>query len=264
MPATILGGTLHAPISLSIEGRLTVSVEDVQRNINNSRGLGLKTYPRVPVEAAHPHWLAVVGGGISINDHVERLKGWPGEIWAINGAWRWCKERGIAATFFAMDPDPIVLKWAEGVTKALLEVSCDPAVFAHLKRADVTVFDAHGAPGGVVSRGTTATAAPHLAMRITFFGCESCYPIGKTHAYQHEARTDEILVECGGNEYLTAPDFYIQALELSKYIRALPGFLEEESGGLLRAMVQNHDLHIRWVSESYARGLEKIKPATAA
>jgi hypothetical protein len=67
-----------------------------------------------------------------------------------------------------------------------------------------------------------------------------------------------------GNEYLTAPDFYIQALELSKYIRALPGFLEEESGGLLRAMVQNHDLHIRWVSESYARGLEKIKPATAA
>lgn len=266
MPATILGGRLHGPISLSISGKLPVSAEVVQGNIKHAGGLGLPSYPRVAVEAASPHRLAVVGGGASINNHVDALKDWPGEIWAINGALGWCRDRGIAATLFACDPDPIVLKWATGASKALLGNTCDPRVFAMLRDAgaDVTLFNADGEKGGIVGRGTTATVAPHLGSRmgylegLTFFGCESCYLPGITHAYQHEPRTDELLIECGGNEYLTAPDFYIQAIELSNLIRELPGFLAEESGGLLRAMVKDKEFHVRWVSDALAAGLQPI------
>lgn len=265
MPATILGGKLHPEITLAIEGVLPVPAEVVQRNVREAPVE--KTYRRVPVlpENIQPHRLAVVGGGTSINDHVETLKNWPGDIWAINGAWHWCRERGIASTLFGCDPDPIMLKWCAGVDKALLGNTVDPRVFEMLKDADVTLWDSDGREGGIAGRGSTATCAPHLAARmgylngITFFGCESCYPPGATHAYQHESRAEEMLIEAGGGEYLTAPDFYMQAIELSNLIRELPGFLVEESGGLLRALVKDPAFHIRWVSDELAKNLSVIE-----
>lgn len=265
MAATILGGKLHAPISLAIQGVLPVSDEIVARNVREAPSG--KEYQRAEMkpENVRPHRLAVVGGGTTINNHVETLKNWPGDVWAINGAYGWCREHGIDAWLFACDPDPIVLKWAQGAGKAILANTVDPAVFELLKDAEVVTFDVDGRPGGIVGRGSTATCAPHLAVRmaypgVTFFGCESCYPVGVTHAYQHEVRTDEMLVEVGGaerREYLTAPDFYIQAMELANLIRELPVYLTEESGGLLREFVANPEHHIRWVSDGLARNIEQ-------
>lgn len=268
MPATILGGKLHAPISLVIRGVLPIPAEEVLRNIEQAPEVN---YPRVPVSEAKPHRLAIVGGGTSINDHVETLRNWPGDIWAINGAWGWCRDHGIHAWLFACDPDPIVLRWAFGATRAILSNTVDRRVFDMIP--NVITYDCDGRVGGIVGRGSTATCAPHLGLRmgylegLTFFGCESCYPVGKTHAYFHENRTEEMLIEAAdGNEYLTAPDFYIQATELSAMIRECPAnFLMEESGGLLRAMVAEPEHHIRWVSDALAEQIQRVnQPAKTA
>lgn len=257
---TIIGGTLTPGLDLTIRGELPVSDDKVQANARHARTLGLKTYRSWQTDK---HRLAVVGGGPSINEHVEDLQKWDGDVWAINGAWKWCKDRGIEATFFACDPHPISAQWAEGATTALLENSCDPSVFELLKGAEVYTYDADPqSKGGIVGYASTASCAPHLAIRmgyreVTFFGCESSYHPNATHAYMDEARKEEMIIRCNGGEYLTAPDLFLQVVGLSKFIREVPEFLKEKSGGLLRAMVNNPEMHIHWISEGLAATLEK-------
>lgn len=257
MKFTILGGRLFNPVELTIAGELPVSAEDVERNIKHAGGLGLKTYRDIPPAGKK---LAVIGGGPSINDHIEEIRAFDGDVWAINGAWKWCDDRVIEATFLAVDPHPIVAQWAKGAKRALLETRCDPLAFETLKDAEVILFDVDG-PDGIAARGSTATAAPHLALRmgygpIIFYGCESSYIPGMTHAYCDEAREDELVIEVDGHDYLTAPDYYIQAHELANMIRLAPEFMSEQSGGLLRALVANNERHIKWISENYAKGMK--------
>lgn len=275
MQFTILGGKLFSPIDLSIVGQLSVTAEEVERNIKNAGGLGLKTYRDIPPANRK---LAVIGGGPSINDHIDEIRTFDGDIWAINGAFGWCQKHGIEATFFAVDPHPIVTTWAKGAKRALLETRCDPSVFDMLMAdgCEVILFDIADKDQdkpqherGITARGSTATAAPHLACRmgywaITFYGCESSYPPGMSHAYCDEARVDQLVIEASGHDYLTAPDFYIQAHELSNMIRELPGYLTERSGGLLSALVKDQQRHIRWISENYAKGLQRMSESDAA
>lgn len=257
---TVFGGKILREIDLTITGQLPITLEQLKRNLDYSRGLGLKG----PIQfGAAERSLAVVGGGPSINQHVDTLKAWDGDVWAINGAYGWCKDRGIKATFLAVDPHPIVKTWAVGVERAILATQCDPSVFEHLKDADVTLVEV----GEKIKCGSSAaTVTPHLAAfmayrNITLFGCESSYAPDKTHAYMKEDRPDELIVMCGNIPYLTAPDFYMQAKELSYFIRELPEFLKQESGGLLGAMVKDQSHWIMWVSEEMAKGLTQIERA---
>lgn len=202
----------------------------------------------------------MVGGGPSIKDHVETLKAWNGDVIAVNGAYGWCRDNGIDAIFFAADPDPIVLRWCQGATRAILATQCDPQVFDALKEADIEAFTAGEK---ILGGGSAVSSAPWLAAHrrhigVTLFGCECSYQ-DASHAYQDEARLDQLIVECGGEEYLTASDFYRYAQELSAILREgeklFPGYLAEESGGLFRAMVRNEKYRIKWISEELARGL---------
>lgn len=248
-------------IELSISGSLPVSDEVVAHNMKNANGLGLPNYRRFQPTAKH---LAVIGGGPSIREREKQIKEWDGDIWAINGAFQWVRDLGRDAVFLAVDPHPIVLNWLTGVQKALLETRVDPEVFARLSDKEVYVFDIGSEPGQLRSGSSAATTTPHLACRIgyhsvTLFGCESSYQPQNTHAYQHEKRDEEMIVLCGKGEYLTAPDFYMQAIELAKYINEVPEYIKEESGGLLRAMLNNNLEHsIHWVSEGMAKTMRKM------
>lgn len=238
---------------MTVEGFLPVSDEQVEKNLNNARNLGLKRLepgPRVP--------LAIVGGGLSIHNHVERLKNWDGHVWAINGAWRWCEERGIDATFISVDPHPIVAKWASGARKAILHEQCPIEAFDVLKDADVTVYDARGCSGSTVGSAITAGAKTGHES-ITLFGCESCFQMDRTHAYQKEDRAARLIVCCDGDFFLTAPDFYFQAQKLAELIKGLDGYVTEESGGLLRAFIKKEQHFVLWVSEEMARGFKPVK-----
>jgi hypothetical protein len=265
----ILGGRVVPAFDLSISGSLPVAEGVTQRNEQHARGRGLKSYREVM--AARPR-LAVVGGGPSINRHVDEIKAFDGDVWAINGAFHWCRGHGIDAAFIACDPHPRVATWANGAKRALLEMRVDTQVFDLLANADVAVFDCGDGPGMIRCGTSTVSSTPHLAVRmgyrqVTLFGCESSYPLqSTTHAFQHEERADELLIACDGKEYLTAADYYMQAMELSRYVREVPEFIIERCGGLLRAMIASGGEHkVRWISEGLANGLSPIlKPGLAA
>ena len=251
----------------------------MEQYLDNVKRASVNGVPEVRKYALDKCQLALVAGGPSINQHVDTLKAWDGEIWAVNGAYRWCRDHGIEATLLAIDPHEIVLRWAEGAHKAILGNTCMPEVFELLRDADVRQFRL--GMGAIVGMSSTATTVPHLAAyagasHVTFFGCESSFT-GDSHAYQarlneliaegmHADRDDHVVITCGGSDYLTVPDFYRQAGELAGFINAFPEFLAEESGGLLRAMVENERRHhIKWIAEPFAKGLQPVpKPMAQA
>lgn len=205
--------------------------------------------------------LAIVGGGPSVAEHIEELREWPGDIWAINGAFRWLKERGIKSTFFTIDPE--TYKHTDNPTFA--HIGCDDKVLVspripcevidHCIRvgADITYFDVHAYVTG-------ATVAFRLApllgkVDVTAFGCESCYlEGGSSHIYENHPVRDRIVVECDDESFLTKPELLEQAKYLSFVIRGAPEVYKEHSGGLLGAMVRfNGDYDVtkipRWMME---------------
>ena len=218
---------------------------------------------------AHDRKLAVVGGGPSLQKTVSELFKFQGDIWAINGACRWLKDQGIESTFISVDPHPIVSSWARGAKKAIVVSRSDPSVFDALEGADVRIFDSlndseEGIPGG----SSTATVVPPLSAElgyrsVVFYGCDGSYPKGASHAYMDEKREDQLLIKCGGSEYLTAPDFYVQSQELAMVIRRFPKHFSECSGGLLGAMVANDDHDVVSVSRALLRHMTPGKAMPA-
>ena len=264
MHFTVIGGLLAGDLSLTIDGELPVSVE---KYVDNKKRAAVIGVPHVEADCLRGRKVALVAGGPSIKDRVETLKAWDGEVWAVNGAYRWCMDRGIEATLLAIDPHPIVLKWAKGAHRAILGDTCDPDVFDLLKGADVRQIRI-AADSPIKGTSSTATLVPFLALYVrasgvTFFGCESSY-VGDSHAYMDEDRDDQLVISVGFDDFLTFSDFFIQARELSAMIRALDGYLEEESGGLLGALVKNPVYRIKWVNEDYARRMRSARPTAQA
>lgn len=215
-----------------------VPVAGLERNEAYARRLGFPKWS----PAASPN-LAVVGGGPSIANHIEELASWDGDIWAINGAYRWCRDRGIDAAFFTIDPQPETTELAVEVERAVLSVQCDPSMFDALHGTDIEAFEAGPAYA------TTATAAPALAIRkghssVWFYGCEGSYD-GATHAYDHFRRDLKNLmrVRCNGQEFLTTPDMMMQTEFLGSLIREAPCF-HERSGGLLAAFIASPEIDV--------------------
>lgn len=247
---------------IAFSGEPPVPEEGMERNRQHARSLGLK------VIRGSGRRLAVVGGGPSVAGHLDALRAWDGEVWAINGACAWLRGHGIASTLISADPDPIVARWAQGASSAILCTRTDPAVFEVLKGADVRLYDVkQDSPDGITAGSSTAGCALHLGIamgfrRITLFGCESSYE-GGSHAYQHEdaCDVDWMTVECEGRHYHTRPDFYVQAVELGHVLREYPHVFSEQSGGLLRALIQNPIHDIPEVSPSL---LAKLKPIEAS
>lgn len=184
--------------------------------------------------------LAVVGGGPSIRHHIEELRNWPGDVWAVNGTISWCMERGINAAFYTVDAAKLG-RWLfplERVKRAVLAIDCDPDMFAALHSADVSTLPVpDGGP-------TSANSADWVAIQtgytgLTYFGCEASFE-DTTHAYAEAAPIGQwIVVRVGGENYRTKPEFLEQARIMSEVIRAVPSYYDERSGGLLTAMVKH-------------------------
>ena len=246
-----------------------VPEEQSMHNILHAQSLGLPSYRDLRPGSER---LAVVGGGPSLADHIDELKAWSGDIWAINGAWEFLRRHGIASIFYTVDAHPMMSKFVKGtgVDRALLCSVCDPGVFEALREANAKVwtFDVHEAAADRIINGTsTATTSPMVALRmgyrhVTYFGCEGSYFIGQSHTYQHEHRDDDFVVECGGELFRTAPDYYFQALELATIITLAPQTFAERSGGFLRAAIKNEGRHdVKKVSKAMAAKI-KILPVT--
>lgn len=198
-------------------------------------------FPRI-VKTHRDHPVAVVGGGPLLD--IEAVRNWPGDVWAINFTADFLLDRGIDCTFFTIDPAPILKTTA---SKRLLASHCDPSLF----EGDVQCFDlSEHVKGGIAGGSTTATRAPLLAHAmgypgVVFFGCESSF-VKADHIDRDEGFSEKanlVIVRADGADWKTSTQMLLQAQELSWFIRNCPVF-REESGGLLRAMVNDDNWEV--------------------
>lgn len=229
------------PFRITFESSGCVSPEVYRANVEHAVSLGLPFVSPQPGET-----LAVAGGGHSLSRHVEALKGYSA-VWGINHAAKWLIERGVNASLFGVDPthEPGMI---EGVEKAVLATCTHPNVFAELAGKDVQIFhaDSYGDETRIARGGaTSACRAPLVALwmgfrEVTFFGCEGSYE-ATSHVYDYAVRPEQIIVRAGARDYVTQPDYLMQCENLSQLIGMFPAVFKEESGGLLRAMIENPD-----------------------
>jgi hypothetical protein len=193
--------------------------------------------------------LAIIGGGPSIRAHVDELRAWDGEVWAVNGAINWCIDNGIPAWFYTADASPMS-NWTydlSRVKRAVLAPDCSPEMVEYLQSvgAEITLT----AP--LQSGPTSANAADFLSIdagysHVTYFGCEGSFE-GQTHAFASFPIPDWMVIELAGEFYPTKAEFISQSIMLSNTIKTFPTVFAEKSGGLLAAMIEHgpdHDVYM--------------------
>lgn len=221
-------------------------------NKAKNSGLGLP-FPGAVVAAGRP--LAIIGGGPQISRYTEELKAWDGDIWAINGAFGWCLDNGIRATFYSLDASDGLIGVAERARIAILADSCSPLVFDAVD-GPVFLVDMDAIPKGC----TSACTAPMLAAlkgysSLTFYGCESSFSDAE-HAYSWAYITaSRVKVECGGREYLTTPQLIMQAEYLADISRSIPNFITVKGDGFLPALIEHSDYSVTKISRDLAEGI---------
>lgn len=180
--------------------------------------------------------LAIVGGGPSIEHHIDELRDWTGDVWAINGAWNWCRDKGISAMFYSADPGPVVAEMCKDA-EAVLAAHCDPAAFAAARRAYRADWPVAG-PTSAIAGARFAIEAGYE--HITFFGCESCFD-GDSHAYGNKDLKGQITIRTLHRVFNTNLVLMSQAEYLAGIIQAAPNVFSERSGGLLGAMAKHNE-----------------------
>lgn len=184
---------LESHCVVNAEGRLA------NLKLNLARGLPVLT-KETP---AHDRPLLVVGSGPSIADPpiLSKINTWPGDIWAINGAYDFLLENDIVPEgFFGIDPLPGLADYvrnAQEYTTFYIASMCDPSVFDALHGRKVLLWHACAEDAGifpeghkVVYGGTTAvTRAPFLAYglgyrNINLIGVDSSYAKHSPYCYR--------------------------------------------------------------------------------
>lgn len=229
-------------MKLNLTAIAPVSLDGLLHNAANAKRLG---FPRLGI-AGTPR-LAVVGGGTSIGGRIDEIRAFDGDVWAINGAFQWCREHGIEARFYSADPTALIVKDCVGARSAMLCMATDPAVFEELKDADVEAVEITG-PNNMLVGPTSACCAPLIALHrgyteITFFGCESSFG-ASTHAYGNFNLENLMRVACNGQEFLTTPDMMMQVENLGGQIRTFPQRLKDRSGGLLSSYIESPEIDV--------------------
>jgi hypothetical protein len=250
-------------VKILFQGQAPLSNDGLLENVRHAKGLGL---PEIVEEETHGRRLAVVGGGPSIVDSLDELSGFS-DIWAINGACRFLRQRGVESTLLSIDPVDFLAPRVSGASKAILATRCHPDTFDALKGADIRVFDVNtDSDKGLWASCSTVSVVFQLATmlgyrRTVFFGCEGSFS-EKTHAYMDEAELQDFrfVVECGGKRYATAPDLYLITTQIAEVFRlAINESFTERSGGLLRALIANPEHDIVNVSPALAASFQPVE-----
>lgn len=240
-----------------VRGKACITPEQEAQNIAHCGTLGL---PYINEKPRPP--LVVVGGAPSLMAYRNRLERFRGDIWAIGSAFQWCRRQGIDATFFCIDPLPVIAEFAEGAERAIVATNCAFATFEALKDAEVEIFDLQYGLDDANHGTTSATAAPWVALKmgyrdVLFVACDSSFD-DTTHLYKDDAEP-RITVRVGERDYLTTLALYMQAQVLASIIHQFPEFLSCTEDGLLGAMARAPEGTIADIVEDRAS-----PPVTAA
>lgn len=201
--------------------------------------------------------LAVVGGGPSVAGYVEELQNFDGEIWAINDTIVWCKENGIDARFYAVDPCPNLATFCGGVESAILGDTVHPDIFDALD-CDIELANLRGKDGIPATISSAATALFIAARRghshITFYGCEGSFT-GQSHVYKY-ARKPGLWVDVGGHEYATTSDLLMSAEFIGNFAKIAPSWITAKDDGFLSAFIEHGDYDVTHISQGILDLLE--------
>lgn len=168
-----------------------------KRNANVASALA-RGLPLIKKQDANDRSLAIVGGGPSVIDDLDKIRGFA-DIWCVNGALDWLVENGIIPTgYVIIDPEPMMVQYLQNPPKETVYYVgsvCHPDTFDALKDRNVVLFhplmddmpivDTKAVIGGGP---TVLTRAPQLGYRLGFrdvhlFGADSSYERGIHHIY---------------------------------------------------------------------------------
>ncbi len=230
--------------------------EKIEAHLRHSHSLGLPSVDVYPVNGP----LAIVGGGPSINQYRYTLQSLAknGSVWAINGAWRWCHDNGIDATFFSFDASHRVAEMLAGAERAILGERVDPLAFEAM--AGKGIWLGEGRLGGSTSAGAAIIAGLKAGFeRVALFGWEASYQTDASHAYGHWEPEDELVLGCDEMHFVTNPQLLIGAVEIATMVNSSNGIIRERSGGLLRALCESgYQYEIVGCTEGFERKLEPM------
>lgn len=191
-----------APLFIPILVLCNTSEDDLARNINYNSARDLKWLAAKP---AHDGLAVMVGGGPSLADslgEVRRLQQRGATVFAINGASRWLRARGVAVdyqviadakeeTATLVDPEAKAHLFSSQVSPVTMDAVADPIVW-HPALDDVeNYFPAERVTRGgyvLLGGGHTGNAALCIAYALGFrdlhvFGYDSSHKAGRSHAY---------------------------------------------------------------------------------
>ncbi len=239
-----------------LESKCVVDAGGRKANLALVLALGLPTIEKKPARAGQ---LAIVASGPSVREHLEELRSWPGEIWAVNGAYDYLLDNGIVAHgFFAIDPLPELADYVRRPrheTTFRIASTCDLAVFEALDGSDVQIFHAfaddlkYPEGSGQIGGGTTAvTRAPYLALvegwrDIVLFGVDSSYDGGE-YCYQWGRYKSDIAAPTfwfeinGEGPFQSEIGLMKQVSQLGVIIQKFRGMLKIRCGGLMAAFLR--------------------------
>lgn len=239
-----------------IPSTCVLGVDECRKNVESALRRNLRTCGWAPKRTGR---LAIVGSGPSVTDYLDELRSWPGEIWAVNGAYRFLLEQGIVAhAFVGLDPVAGLKEYVEvrnARTTFLLSSVCDPCVFDELSDAEVYLWHSkqndfpYPAGSCVVGGGTTClTRAPYLAQMLgwrdmTVFGGDSsfserayCYDLG---TFKEDTDRKRFTVECNGRLFETELSLVKQVSVFGVMQALFNGCLQFKCGGLLDAFLNS-------------------------
>jgi len=176
--------------------------DEIRRNIKINSARDLEWMAR---HEPHDGVAILVGGGSSINDHVDTIKGTKGTVFAMNGASKWCGENGIEVDYqFILD--------AKEETQLLVDHNAKQHIFGSQVNpktmesvSDPIVWHCHTGndiekdfPQEKVDKGgyvllSGGSAVGNSSMTVVYalgfrefhiFGFDSCHKEAKSHAYE--------------------------------------------------------------------------------
>lgn len=258
--------------------------EQIARNIKINSA---KPLPWVAALSAYDMPAVIVGGGPSIEDHIDDIRQLASDgfkVFAINGAARWLADNYVHV-------DSQVICDAKAETASLVDKrssfqyiasQCDPSTFEacdnpilwHLLIDDLETHlpddrrqaGGYALVGGNVSCGLAALCLAYTLGHRTLhvFGLDSCHKDGASHAYRQEMNDNipTVKVEWGGKSYTASVAMKQQAedyLPFANALKALGCTIELYGEGLLQAVARTPETQLTerdkyrllWQLESY-------------
>jgi hypothetical protein len=224
-------------------------------NVNSALARNLRICEIVP---EHDRKLAICGSGPSLRDYLDELRGWPGEIWAINGAYDYLVSNGIVPHgFVGLDPLPGLAEYVKNgrpKTTWYLASNCAPEVFDAVNPDRVMIWHSARAaikvPKGqmIVGGGTSSiTRSPFLAHMLgyrdmTVFGADSSFDQSRycygDDRYQCDSQAKVNWVQVGDEVFPSEICLIKQVSQFGVIAERYKGILKFKCGGLLDAFLR--------------------------